>query len=101
MENDAGDTADTMGRRAIATATERDRIKHPDDVDDARIYQAISRVRRKIRDELATDADLFAEHHPELYADLVEQIVHPEMVAILDEQNPELVAELRDELCDS
>ena len=50
--------------RALLTDTEREQIagEHGDE----RRYQATSRVRRRIRDELTKDIDVLAEHHPDL-----------------------------------
>ncbi|WP_235853709.1 hypothetical protein [Halosimplex salinum] len=55
------------------TKRERELIEGDDDADDLR-YQAVSRVRRKIEDELTTDAEILREHHPELYAELQDAV---------------------------
>ncbi len=60
-------------RRALMTKRERELIEGDDDADDLR-YQAVSRVRRKIEDELTTDAEILREHHPELYAELQDAV---------------------------
>jgi hypothetical protein len=60
-------------RRALMTERERELIEGDDDADDLR-YQAVSRVRRKIEDELTTDAEILREHHPELYAELQDAV---------------------------
>jgi len=54
--------------RALLTETEREQIAgdHGDD----RRYQATSRVRRRIEDELAEDIEILKEHHPELLKEL-------------------------------
>ena len=55
-------------RRAILTDTERELIESGKRSD--RYYQAVSRVRRKISEELSEDVELLEEHHPELLAEL-------------------------------
>ena len=54
--------------RALLTETEREQIarEHGDD----RRYQATSRVRRRIDEELTTDVAVLAEHHPDLLDEL-------------------------------
>ena len=47
-------------------------------VDEDLRYQAISRVRRKIDDELTTDVEVLRENHPDLYAELREVVCEPE-----------------------
>lgn len=56
--------------RGLITDTERERIAGTVDVEDAKRYQAVSRVRRRIREEVPRDVDVLAEHHPELLAEL-------------------------------
>ncbi|ADD05668.2 uncharacterized protein Nmag_2099 [Natrialba magadii ATCC 43099] len=55
--------------RAIMTTTDRERITGEVTVSDEKRYQAIHRVRSRI-DELETDVDVLAEHHPELLKEL-------------------------------
>ncbi len=54
--------------RALLTDTEREQItgEHGQD----RKYQATSRVRRRIKEELTEDVELLAEHHPDLLDEL-------------------------------
>lgn len=62
-----------MGRyRAIMTDTDREYITGGDDVDSHKRYQAISRVRNRINEELSTDVELLEEHHPGLLEELRE-----------------------------
>lgn len=58
--------------RAIMTETERKQMagEHGED----RKYQATSRVRRRIREELPKDVEVLREHHPELLEDLREAV---------------------------
>jgi len=60
--------------RALITGTEFDRISGEADVEDSKRYQAISRVRKRIRDELPRDVAMLEEHHPELLAELREAV---------------------------
>jgi hypothetical protein len=60
--------------RGLITFTERDRISGEEDVKDARRYQAVSRVRRRINEELPEEIALLEEHHPELLAELREVV---------------------------
>lgn len=55
-------------QRALLTETEREQIAG--EHGDQRRYEANSRVRRRIKDELATDAEILEEHHPELLEEL-------------------------------
>jgi len=58
--------------RALITKGEREYIagEHGDD----RRYEAVSRVRRRIREELPSDVRLLREHHPELLGELREAV---------------------------
>lgn len=55
-------------RRALLTNTERDRIAG--DGPNQPRYEAVSRVRRKINEELPADVTLLREHHPQLLEEL-------------------------------
>jgi hypothetical protein len=63
------------------TKTERARISGEDDVEDAKQYQAVSRVRRRINEELPQEMKLLAEHHPELLEELQEVVCGSDDVA--------------------
>jgi len=67
-----GQTRVMAKTRALLTETEREQIagEHGDD----RKYQAASRIRRRIEDELTTDVDFLQEHHPQLYEELQEVV---------------------------
>lgn len=58
--------------RALMTPTERKAIAG--DGPDQRRYEAVSRVRSRVQDELTTDVELLAEHHPELLAEIREVV---------------------------
>lgn len=62
-----------MGRRrALLTDRERELIADTSIEDDR--YVAISRVRNKIEDELPQDIEILENHHPELLAELREVV---------------------------
>lgn len=62
---------DCMTRsRGLITFTERERIADSDTVEDSKRYQAISRVRRRINEELIEEVKLLDEHHPALLDEL-------------------------------
>ena len=63
-------------RRAILTDTERELLQSDEKSD--RYYQAVSRIRRKISEELSTDIELLEEHHPELLEELREVVSEEE-----------------------
>ena len=54
--------------RALLTETEREQIAG--EHGDQRRYQATSRVRRRIDEELSKDIEVLEEHHPELLEEL-------------------------------
>lgn len=67
------DTEPGMAKsRAMLTETEREQIagEHGDD----RRYQATSRIRNRIEDELPEDIATLAEHHPDLLEELREVV---------------------------
>ena len=56
--------------RALLTETEREQIAG--EHGDQRKYEAVSRSRARIREELDKDIELFDEHNPELLEELRE-----------------------------
>jgi hypothetical protein len=60
--------------RALMTQTERDRIAGVEDVEDIKRYQAITRVRGRIEDELTEDIRILEENHEGLLAELREVV---------------------------
>lgn len=58
--------------RALITELEREQIarEHGDD----RRYQAVARVRRRIKEELTVDVRVLEKHHPELLEELQEVV---------------------------
>lgn len=62
-----------MGRyNAIMTDTDREHIKS--EAKDNTRYQAVSRVRSRINEELPKDVEILREYHPELYTELREVV---------------------------
>lgn len=59
--------------RALLTDRQRE-ILAEDDVDPDRRYQAISRIRRRIQNDLREDCAILEEHHPDLYAELLDVV---------------------------
>lgn len=62
--------------RALLTPYERESIAG-ENGDQAK-YEAVSRVRARIRDELTTDVELFDEHKPELLEELRQEVCEKE-----------------------
>lgn len=60
--------------RALMTETERRRIAGEEDVEQVKVYQAISRVRSRIDEELVKDVETLREHHPGLFEELQEVV---------------------------
>lgn len=60
--------------RALMTKTDREQIANKEAVDENKRYQAISRVRSRIQEELPKDVELLRKHHPELYEELSEVV---------------------------
>jgi hypothetical protein len=63
---------DMARRRAMLTDTERELLDADEKSD--RYYQAVSRIRRKINEELTEDIRLLDENHPELLGELREVV---------------------------
>lgn len=59
--------------RAIMTTTDRERIIGEVEVSDEKRYQAIHRVRSRVK-ELETDVEILEDHHPELLEELREVV---------------------------
>jgi hypothetical protein len=74
----------TYGRmartRALMTKTERQYIARSVEVSDSKRYQAISRVRDRL-ESLEADVETLEEHHPDLLADVREVICEEEVTS--------------------
>lgn len=64
--------------RGLITFTERERIAGIDNVEDSKRYQAVSRVRRRINEEVTDEVALLREHHPDLLEELREVVCEEE-----------------------
>lgn len=64
--------------RALLTGTERDRIAERDDAGKSKKYQAVTRVRNRIQDELPKDVAVLREHHPGLFEELRDAVCGPD-----------------------
>ena len=56
------------------TDRERELIEGESENNEDLRYQAVSRVRRKINEELSEDVEILREHHPTLYEELRETV---------------------------
>ncbi len=61
---------DMAKQRALLTETEREQLRG--EQGDQRRYEATSRIRRRLKDELTTDIQVLEESHPELLEELQE-----------------------------
>lgn len=69
----SGETVGQMGRyRALMTDTDREYIKSAEHEKTDERYQAVYRVRKRIEEEVVQDVEILEEHHPELLAELRE-----------------------------
>jgi hypothetical protein len=66
------DNQEMARRRAKLTDTERE-LLDADETSD-RYYQAVSRIRRKINEELTEEIQLLEENHPDLLEELQEVV---------------------------
>lgn len=57
-----------MARRALLTESEREALQNPDEKENP--YVAVSRVRKKIDEELSEDVRVLRENHDQLFAEL-------------------------------
>jgi hypothetical protein len=58
--------------RALITETEREQIAG--EHGDQRRYEAVSRVRARIKDELETDVEVLQKHHQELLGEIQDAV---------------------------
>lgn len=69
----AGTVPQRMAKtRALLTVTEREQIAGEHGKE--RKYQATSRVRSRIQEELSKDVETLAENHPDLFEELCEVV---------------------------
>lgn len=60
--------------RALTTDRDRRHLARAKDVDDNEYYQAVSRIRRRIRENMDEDVTLLHENHPDLLEELQETV---------------------------
>lgn len=89
--------------RAIMTETDREYLATAPSQRGSKHYQAISRVRTRIREQLTQDVEVLRQHHPELFREL--RSVVCEDTGVANSENDTIVvpvnvdrARLRDEL---
>lgn len=58
--------------RALLTDTERERLSGEANIEEQRIFESKSRVKRRITEELPEDVEILAENHPEIFKELQE-----------------------------
>lgn len=63
--------------RALLTDAERRHISGESGEDEYK-YQAVSRVRSRIEEELTTDVEILREHHPDLLEELQDVVCESE-----------------------
>lgn len=67
--------ASSMGRyRALMTETDREYISGEGDPTGEQVDQAVYRVRERIREELVQDMEILAEHRPDILEELREEV---------------------------
>jgi hypothetical protein len=62
--------------RALLTETEREHLRS--EKASSNQYQAVSRIRNRIHEELQTDLEVLEKHHPELYKELAQVVCDSE-----------------------
>lgn len=72
-----------MTRRALLTDGERDALIHPEERENP--YVTVSRVRKKIQEELPRDVEILQEHHPGLLEELREVVCKDQEAADVEE----------------
>ena len=70
----SGEKDRTTHRRALLTNREREIIAGEGSDNESQRYQAVSRIRRKIQNELPRDMKILRSNHPQLFAELQEVV---------------------------
>lgn len=70
----ADDVPSVTNSRALTTDRDRKQIARVEGVSDSEHYQAVSRVRRRLRENMAEDIELLREHHQDLLEELREVV---------------------------
>jgi len=64
--------------RALTTDRDRNQIARIDEVTDSEHYQAVSRVRRRIKENMTEDIEILKQHHPNLLEELRDVVCEDE-----------------------
>ena len=73
VEMDSSDEVpEVTNGRALTTNRDRNQLARVGEITDSEHYQAVSRVRRRIRENMAEDIELLQEHHQGLLKELRE-----------------------------
>ncbi len=64
--------------RALMTDTDREYLSNDEYEGTEKRYQAVSRVRKRITEEVPRDVEVLAEHYPELLEELLEEVCKEE-----------------------
>lgn len=99
MDEDNGLTMGDTPRALLAEARRKILSGELEDIRRERVWEVKSRVRPIIHEELPIDVEIFIEHHPDLYAELVEEVLTEDGLEVLRDEDPELFGDLQDELC--
>lgn len=70
----ADDVPSVTDSRTLMTDRDRRQIARIEGVSDSEHYQAVSRVRRRLRENMAEDIELLREHHQDLLEELREVV---------------------------
>ena len=68
------DVPSVTNSRTLMTDRDRRQIARIEGVSDSEHYQAVSRVRRRLRENMAEDIELLREHHQDLLEELREVV---------------------------
>lgn len=77
MTDEIAEASAVTGRRALLTEREREVLADP--AEDGRLRaQKISKIRRRVRENIETDIELLAQHDPELLGEIREVVCEEE-----------------------
>lgn len=68
------DVPEVTDGRALTTTRDREKLARVGDAGDKEHYEATSIVRRRVRENLAEDVELLAEHNPTLLEEIREVV---------------------------
>lgn len=94
---DLEDVPPVTDGRALTTDRDRQHLARAGDVGDSEHYQAVSRVRRRIRENMDEDVELLHEHHPDLFGELRDIVCE---LTVTDDSLDEAIERASDALAD-